>query len=127
MASEHAGGTIVVNCDLLNVRRGAGKGWGVLGTLKRNDTKKVVDSKYEDPNTLWYRIDFEGKEGWVVGTYVKFTPAPGAGRPARGSVSGSGISSRPAVSGASLRPASSGISSRPAVSSGSSRHGSGDK
>ena len=95
MASEHAGGTIVVNCDLLNVRRGAGTGWGVLGTLKRNDTKKVVDSKKEQNSTnLWYRIDYEGKEGWVVGTYVKFTPAIC-------------ISSRPAVAQTSSRPGSS--------------------
>lgn len=125
MASEHAGGTIVVTCDLLNVRRGAGTGWGVLGTLKRNETKTVVDSKKEVNSTrLWYRIDFQGKEGWVVSTYVKFTPAPSAGRPARAS---SGISSRPAVSSTSSRPASSSVSSRPAVSNVSTRPGSGNK
>ena len=64
----NASGSIKVTCDVLNVRRGAGTGYGIVGTLKRN---QVVS--YSAQSGGWYKIDYNGQEGWVIGTYVAKT------------------------------------------------------
>ena len=113
MSNEYAGGTITVNCDKLNVRRGPGTGYGVLAVIDRGEKKKVLGSE-KNGTVLWYKIDFGSDGGWVMSTYVLFE------RPARAASSGS-ISARPATSissrpakAPSSRPASA-VSSRPAT------------
>lgn len=107
MSNEYAGGTITVNCDKLNVRRGPGTGYGVLAVIDRGEKKKVLGSE-KNGTMLWYKIEFGRDGGWVMSTYVVFE------RPAR-AASSSGISARPA----------SAVSSRPATSA-STRPGSSD-
>jgi|APAga8741244001_1050109.scaffolds.fasta_scaffold02395_2 uncharacterized protein YvpB/SH3-like domain-containing protein len=56
-----------VNASSLNVRKGAGTKYGVLGSVKRNATLTVKKKM----SNGWYQIDFKGKTGYVSGDYVK--------------------------------------------------------
>jgi N-acetylmuramoyl-L-alanine amidase len=57
----------VVNCEVLNVRSGAGTEHKVIGTLKKGTSVKVIESK-----NGWHKILLEpAKCGWVSKKYVK--------------------------------------------------------
>lgn len=67
---ERIKGVAVVEVESLNVRSGPSKDSDKLGTLDEGvsvDVKGVVDRD-------WYVIDFEGKDGYINGNYITFTP-----------------------------------------------------
>ena len=129
---DYSDGTAEVYCDRLNIRRGPGKGYGVIDVVNRGEKLHVIGSN-NDEKDLWLKLDYKRTEAWITSLYVKYTPnvAPGrstGGRPGSSISARSGsssISSRPAAASTSTRPASGSISSRPATSNTSTRPGSG--
>ncbi|WP_369819228.1 SH3 domain-containing protein [Thermoanaerobacter sp. YS13] len=61
----------IVTASTLNVREGAGLGYKVIGVLPAG---KVV-TLLEEVNG-WYKIDYNGKTGYIYSKYVAATPNP---------------------------------------------------
>jgi uncharacterized repeat protein (TIGR02543 family) len=59
-------GKFFVTADSLNVRKGPGTSYSILGTLSKNDEVEVI--KF---NENWGRIEFGGKEGWISASYLR--------------------------------------------------------
>ncbi|NLL79444.1 MAG: SH3 domain-containing protein [Clostridiales bacterium] len=62
-------GTAVIETDSLNVRSGPGKDYDVIGKAKAGE-QFAVDG---ETSNGWYRIDYNGKEGYVSGEFAGFT------------------------------------------------------
>lgn len=56
----------VVTTSRLNVRKGPSTKYSRIGNLYRNKNVTILDSKGN-----WYKINFNGKEGWVSKNYIK--------------------------------------------------------
>lgn len=61
-----AGGTAVIQTDALNVRSGQGKEYEAIGKARAGE-EYTVSGETENG---WYRIDYNGGEGYVSGEYV---------------------------------------------------------
>ena len=61
-----AGGTAVIQTDALNVRSGPGKEYEAIGKARAGE-EYTVSGETENG---WYRIDYNGGEGYVSGEYV---------------------------------------------------------
>ncbi len=119
---DYSDGTAEVVCDRLNIRRGPGKGYGVIDVVNRGEKLHVIGSN-NDEKDLWLKLDYKRTEAWITSLYVKYTPKVAPGRSA---IREGSISSRPAAASTSTRPSSgSTISSRPATSNTSTRPGAG--
>jgi len=61
-----------VTCSRLNVRSGAGKKNELIGYLDRGVSKFIEEVKNIDDNScpVWYRIEHDGKAGWISANYV---------------------------------------------------------
>lgn len=59
-------GTVNTKKSNLNVRKGPGTGYGILGSLKKGKTVTLTGYKGG-----WYKIDYNGKDGYVSGSYIK--------------------------------------------------------
>ncbi|MPQ43380.1 SH3 domain-containing protein [Clostridium tarantellae] len=58
-------GTVIVSSSL-NVRSGAGTNYGIIDSLIRNKKVEILENTGE-----WYKIRFDGKEGYVAKRYIK--------------------------------------------------------
>ncbi|MGL5616215.1 MAG: SH3 domain-containing protein [Sarcina sp.] len=58
----------------LNVRSGAGTNYGVIGSLSLNATVKITGE-----SGTWYKIDFNGKTGYVSKQYITITSSGNTG------------------------------------------------
>ena len=63
-SSGTATGTIV-DCSYLSVRSGSNTSYTIIGVVKAGTKHELLGE-----NDGWYKIDFEGKEGWISGKYV---------------------------------------------------------
>lgn len=72
-----------VTAGTLNVRRGGGVGYGVIGTLS-----KGASFSYTSESNGWLRISFKGGTGWISKKYT--TVGGGAGSGGGNAVAGSG-------------------------------------
>lgn len=61
-----ADSTGVVTTSRLNVRKGPSTKYSRMGNLYKNKSVTILDSKGN-----WYKINFNGKEGWVSKNYIK--------------------------------------------------------
>ncbi len=61
-----ADSTGVVTTSRLNVRKGPSTKYSRMGSLYKNKSVTILDSKGN-----WYKINFNGKEGWVSKNYIK--------------------------------------------------------
>ena len=59
-----------VNASSVNVRSGAGTNHGVVATLSLNTTIKVVGEEKDSSGATWYKIKFDGGEGYMHSDYV---------------------------------------------------------
>jgi 2',3'-cyclic-nucleotide 2'-phosphodiesterase/3'-nucleotidase len=59
----------IVTATALNVRLGAGTNYKVIGVLKAGQSINIVGE-----NNGWYKIDYNGKTGYVYGKYVASSP-----------------------------------------------------
>ena len=58
-----------VTTDNLNVRSGPSSSNSLMGTLKINSTVEILGR-----NNNWYKIDYNGKEGYVSSSYITLNP-----------------------------------------------------
>lgn len=69
--TEPLKGEAVVTSNKLNVRSGPSKEYAVLGVLEKNESIEVTGIVQPD----WYVINYNGKQGYIHGDYLVFTPA----------------------------------------------------
>lgn len=70
-ASSSSTSTITVTGSSVNVRKGAGKSYGIVTSVKKGKTYPYTTTKKVNGVT-WYKITVNSKtSGWIIGTYVK--------------------------------------------------------
>ncbi|MBU8771515.1 SH3 domain-containing protein [Cytobacillus oceanisediminis] len=62
----------------VNVRRGASTSYEVIGKLTLGQKVKVIDQHENSQGELWYRISFNGQQGWTIGAYLEADSDQGA-------------------------------------------------
>ncbi|EDL64366.1 hypothetical protein BSG1_08761 [Bacillus sp. SG-1] len=78
--SSLIGKETTINADTVNIRKGASTSYSVIDKLNTGKVVKVIDTFENSLNELWYRIEFDGKRGWVFHRLLSETPlisAPG--------------------------------------------------
>ena len=70
--SSQSNGSVKVTASSLNVRTGAGTGYKVIGTVKKNQV-----FSYSAESNGWYKINYNGKDGWISGKYATKTSSSG--------------------------------------------------
>lgn len=84
-------GTVMTQGDPLNMRSGVGTTFPVVTAIPNGSQVTVTDTAAgSDNNGTWYKIVYNGQEGYVAGKYITFDAVP---------------SSSPAASSASPAPA----------------------
>ncbi|WP_055329578.1 SH3 domain-containing protein [Paraclostridium sordellii] len=68
--------TKVVAATSLNVRSGPSTGHGIIGSLKNNEKVEVISE-----SNGWSKIKYNGKEGYVSSTYLKYSNEGGTSKP----------------------------------------------
>jgi hypothetical protein len=63
----------LVSSKTLNVRNGAGKEYKIIATLKKNDAVSVLEKN----DTGWWKVEFDGDEGYVFSELLKINPDSG--------------------------------------------------
>ena len=57
----------------VHVRKGAGTDYGIMGTLERGTIVTYLRlTKKDKKGTKWYKINYNGNEGWVCSDYACF-------------------------------------------------------
>ena len=57
----------------VNVRKGAGLKYATVGVLAKGTIVSYLGaSKKDDRGVAWYKINFNGNEGWISSKYSKF-------------------------------------------------------
>ena len=64
-SSSNQSGTVVTNGIALNVRTGAGTGYGIIGSLGNRQSVTIIGK-----SNGWYQIKYGSGTGWVSGQYV---------------------------------------------------------
>lgn len=65
-------GTIEVSSSL-NLRKGPGTNYDVIGYLKNGDTGEIIGEDTASNGKIWYKMNINGKTGWASSSYVKVT------------------------------------------------------
>jgi uncharacterized protein YgiM (DUF1202 family) len=61
---------VTVLPKVLNVREGPNTGYRVIATLETGKVLKVIG---RTQNNEWYKVEMDGKPGWVLAIYVEFS------------------------------------------------------
>ena len=69
LTNPNAIGSGNVTSTTLNVRSGPSTSDNVIGTLKINSTVEILGK-----SNSWYKIDYNGKQGYVSSSYLKLNP-----------------------------------------------------
>ena len=67
-SSSGASGKIGITTSALNVRRGAGTKYGIIGVLSKNSSITILN---DYNNSKWYHISYGSTKGYVCSDYVK--------------------------------------------------------
>ncbi len=86
---KSAKGTVSAS-DGLNVRKGAGTSYSIIGSLTKGKSVEIVANAKDSSGTTWYKIVYNGSYGYVSSAYVKLTTT---GSSSSGSSGGSSSSS----------------------------------
>lgn len=69
---QTSSGTVVnTGSDPLNIRKGPGTNYSVIGSLKLGNTFNIVASAKDSSGTVWYKLTYNGSYGYVSSKYVK--------------------------------------------------------
>ncbi|MCC6944830.1 MAG: SH3 domain-containing protein [Thermomicrobiales bacterium] len=68
------GTTAKVTTSILNLRSGPATTYGVIGKMPLNTVVSVL----EGPSGGWYKVVFDGTQGWASGDYLTVTPGGSA-------------------------------------------------
>lgn len=79
------GGSYTVTASSLNVRKGAGTSYGVLGVLSRG-----ASFSYTGESSGWLKISYKGKVGWISKKYTTVGGGTVSGGGGGGAVTGGG-------------------------------------
>ena len=93
-AAQSAVGTVVnTGSDPLNVRKGPGTGYSVIGSLEKGKTFDIVASAKDSSGTVWYKLTYNGAYGYVSSKYVQVSEkSEGGSSSGESGSSGSGSS-----------------------------------
>ena len=69
-SSEAVNLTGTVNDGPLRVRSGPGTNYGILGTYSKGKTVTIVAKETNSAGSLWYKISYNGKAGYLYSQYV---------------------------------------------------------
>jgi hypothetical protein len=69
------GARLIIDNPTLNVRRGPGTNYGILGQARDGERYDVTG---RNAQSSWWQIDYNGQDGWVSGSYVILEGDPGA-------------------------------------------------
>lgn len=70
-------GTVVTSGDSLNLRAGVGTGSAVIALIPNGSQITVIDTAAgTDTNGTWYKVVYNGQEGYVAAKYVSFDTQP---------------------------------------------------
>lgn len=61
--------------DCLNVRKGPGTGYSRLGSMNKGKTFTITGKTKASNGSIWYRLTYNGTNGYVLSTYVKTSPS----------------------------------------------------
>ncbi len=64
--------TIKVTTDSVSVRKGAGTSYARLGTVNKNATYKVIETKVVS-DKAWYKIAYNKQHAWIISTYTSLS------------------------------------------------------
>lgn len=62
-----------VNGSNVRVRSDAGTSYSIVKTLALNTSVKVIGEKKDSNGDLWYKVTFDGGEGYIFGEFVTIT------------------------------------------------------
>ncbi|WP_113930708.1 SH3 domain-containing protein [Bacillus sp. P14.5] len=68
------GSNSTINTDNVNIRKGASTSYPIVDKLGNGRTVEIIDSFENSLNEVWYRIEFDGKKGWVFSELVSKEP-----------------------------------------------------
>jgi uncharacterized protein YgiM (DUF1202 family) len=71
--ASSSGNSYTITATALNVRKGAGTSYGILGTLSQNATVTALAE-----SSGWLKIMFKGQEGWISKKYTKASSGGGS-------------------------------------------------
>lgn len=63
-------GKVNVGSSVLNVRKGPGTNYGVIGTLKNGTAVNISANAKDSAGTVWYKISYNGTYGYVSSEYI---------------------------------------------------------
>ncbi len=66
-------GVVKTGGSALNVRSGASTGYAILGRVNNGSTQYIYQKQGS-----WYQILYNGNPGWVIASYIAFTPVSAA-------------------------------------------------
>lgn len=72
-------GTINTKKDPLTVRSGPGASYSKLGSLARGKTFDITGKAADGSGVTWYRLNYNGKTGYVSAAYVKTSSTSNSG------------------------------------------------
>ena len=60
-----------VTGSLVNIRKGAGQAYEVVGTAPRNAQIRVYESKKDSQGNLWYKVKYGNVIGYIIADYIQ--------------------------------------------------------
>ncbi|WP_434798259.1 SH3 domain-containing protein [Terrisporobacter vanillatitrophus] len=69
LSNSNSIGSGKVTLSTLNIRSGPSTSNGIVATLKINETVEILGKSSD-----WYKVDFNGKQGYVQAAYLKLNP-----------------------------------------------------
>ena len=84
-------GTVVgIGNSVLNVRKGAGTNYSVVGTVKNGASLKITGKA----SNGWYKVSYNGKEGYVSNKYVSLNTSNSTGNKGKVNISNGNLNIR---------------------------------
>ena len=62
--------TVTITGDAVNVRKGPGLDYAILGTARKGDKLPYGGQQREDSARVWYLVDYHNENGWVSSKYA---------------------------------------------------------
>ncbi len=78
-------GKTIVATGMVNLRKGAGLGYAVLGTAAKGDTFSGKGSAVDSRGVRWYKVSYDGGTAWISSKYSKIGSSSSSGESSTGS------------------------------------------
>ncbi len=64
---------ITITSSVVNVRSGPGTNYSKIGSVVKDSSHTVTGSEKDSSGTVWYKINYNNKAGYVISTYCSVT------------------------------------------------------